>query len=300
MENFETKLKEFDEKCEALKNQEFENFGILEQTYCNLINEGNALRKYVIEHPEICNKKTILVLTNQVRDTSLIDEKFKSLTNILQLTLTLLQKYSEYVQKLLTEEKYEEAINIYNQMYNFTRNPLYKKLIAEIFCTRMNNCDKALEIMDTVKNEAFNDPQLCRYYAQIYSLKSDTENTEFYNKRADELELVAEAKNLISNNEYDKTINVYNELFKLTGNYNYQIEIANIYAVCLSNIDKAFSIYKNLENELKDDAKYWWQISQLYEHKDKLYQQVLCIQKALKLELKEIESKEASVCQDLQ
>ena len=295
MDNFEIRLNEFAQKCEDLKNQEFENFGYLEKTYCELINEGNQLRQYIIQNPEICDKNSLLVLTNQVLDTSYLDEKFKSLTNIIQLTITLLQKYSEYVQTLLAEQKFEEAINIYNQMYSFTRNPIYKKNIAEIYCTNLNDYDKALEICKPIEHIISTNSQFCRLYAKIYSLKSDITNNILWNKKADEIEMIAKAKEFISKEDYLEAINVYDSLFDLTKNYNYQIEIANIHAVCLSNIDKALSIYKNFEKELKDNAQYWWQLSQLYENKDKTYKQVLCIQNAVKLELNEIESREASV-----
>ena len=168
MDNFEIKLKEFAEKCEDLKNQEFENFGQMEQTYCNLINEGNQLRQFLLQNPELCDKNSLLVLTNQVPDISLLDEKYKSLANIIQLTIALLQKYSEYVQTLLAEQKFEEAINIYNQMYNFTRNPIYKKNIAEIYCLNLNDNDKALEVCNSIYDYAINNAQFCRLYAKIY------------------------------------------------------------------------------------------------------------------------------------
>lgn len=295
MENFEQKLKEYAEKCESLKEQEFENFGHFEHTYCNLINEGSALRQHLLQNPEICDKKTILVLTNQVNDISLIDEKFKSLTNILQLTVTLLQKYSEYVQTLLTEQKFEEAIKIYNQMYNFTRNPIYKKNIAEIYCLNLGDYDKALETFNSIHTYAINNSQFCRLYAKIYAYKSDVENSVLYNKKADELDMITQAKSFLTKEDYTEAINVYDNLFALTNNYEYQIEIANIHAVCLSDVKKALSIYKKFEKELENNAKYWWQLSQLYENKNNQYRQVLCIQKAVKLELKEIETKEASV-----
>ena len=295
MENFEIRLKEFSEKCKNLQTQEFENFGYLEKTYCDLINEGNQLRQYVIQNPEICDKKSLLVLTNQVPDISLLDENFKSLTNILQLTVTLLQKYSEYVQTLMNEQKFEEAINIYSQMYKFTRNPIYKKIIAEIYCSNLNEYDKALEVLKSIEDIVVNNPQYCRVYAKIYSLKSDVDNTAYYNRRADELEMIAQAKDFIDKKDYTEAIQIYDNLFQITQNYNYQIEIANIHAVCLSNVNKAMSIYKHMEKHLENDAKYWWQRSQLYENKENLYKQVLCIQKAVKLELNEIQSKEASV-----
>ena len=293
MENFETKLKEFAEKCENLKNQEFENFGYLEKTYCDLINEGNQLRQYIVQNPEICDKNSLLVLTNQVPNISLLDEKFKSLLNIIQLTVTLLQKYGEYVQTLLENENFEEAINIYENMYKFTRNPIYKKNIIEIYTQNLNNYDKALEVCESIMPIILSNPSYCRLCAKIYSYKSDVTNTSFYNKKADELDMLIQANDFINKEDYLEAINIYDNLFTITGNYNYQKEIANIHAGYLNNLDKAITLYKDLEKNLQEDAQYWWQFSELYENKKNHYKQVLCIQKAIKLELK---NKEASAC----
>lgn len=293
MENFEIKLKEFEQNCEKIKTQDFENFGLLENAYCDLINEGNQLRQHILQNPELCDKNSLLVLTNQVPDISLLDEKFKSLTNIIHLTITLLQKYSEYVQTLITDNNWEEAINIYEQMYKFTRNPIYRKNIIEIYSDKLGNYDKALEICESIKSITLTDSSYCRLFAKVYAYKSDVDNNAYYNKLADEIDMISQAKTFIKNEDYLEAINVYDNLFTLTNNYNYQKEIANIHAVCLSDTDKAISLYKDLEKHLGEDATYWWQLSELYEKKNRRYKQVLSIQKAIKLELN---SKEASVC----
>lgn len=293
MENFEIKLKEFEQNCENIKTQDFKNFGLLEKAYCDLINEGNQLRQHILQNPELCDKNSLLVLTNQVPDISLLDEKFKSLTNIIHLTIKLLQKYSEYVQTLITDNNWEEAINIYEQMYKFTRNPIYRKNIIEIYSDKLGNYDKALEICESIKSITLTDSSYCRLFAKVYAYKSDVENNAYYNKLADEIDMISQAKTFIKNEDYLEAINVYDNLFTLTNNYNYQKEIANIHAVCLSDTDKAISLYKDLEKHLGEDATYWWQLSELYEKKNRRYKQVLSIQKAIKLELN---SKEASVC----
>ena len=130
-------------------------------------------------------------------------------------------------------------------------------------------------------------------YAKIYSFKSDVEKALSFNKMADELDMLTQVKEFISKEDYIEAINVYDSLFTLTNNYNYQKEIANIHAVCLSDIDKAISLYKDLEKHLGEDPQYWWQLSELYDKKNIRYKQVLSIQKAIKLELK---NKEASAC----
>ncbi len=294
MENFETKLIEYSKKCEELKSQEFENFDQLEHAYCDLINEGGALRKYLLENPEICDKKTYLVLTNQALP-GCIHDKYKCLTNVLKHTMELLQKYSEYAPKLIEEQRFEEAINIYNQMYNLSKNPIFLNKVAEIYLDNLNNVDKAFEMCTAYEHLLKNNPNFHRLFAKTYSLKSDEEKAKFHTEYANELELIMQARTFIKNNSPKDAINTYEQLFKLTNNYNYKIEIANIHGVFFDDTDKAISIYSKCKEALKDSAKYWWQLSQLFEQKKNLYKQVSCIQKAAKLEIRDMDSKETSV-----
>ena len=178
-------------------------------------------------------------------------------------------------------------------MYKFTRNPIYKKNIIEIYTQNLSNYDKALEVCESIMPIILSDPSYCRLCAKVYSYKSDVTNTSFYNKKADELNMLIQANDFISKEDYLEAINIYDNLFTITGNYNYQKEIANIHAGYLNNLDKAITLYKDLEKNLQEDAKYWWQFSELYENKNNHYKQVLCIQKAIKLELK---NKEVSIC----
>jgi DNA-directed RNA polymerase beta subunit len=150
-----------------------------------------------------------------------------------------------------------------------------------------------IEVCESIMPIILSDPSYCRLCAKVYSYKSNVVNTSFYNKKADELDMLIQAKDFISKENYLDAINIYDNLFTITGNYNYQKEIANIHAVCLNNTDKAIALYKDLEKDLQNDAQFWWQFSEMYERKNNHYKQVLCIQKAIKLELK---NKEASVC----
>lgn len=294
MNDFENRLKEYETKCENLETQEFESFEHLEVVYCDLINEGGALRKYLLENPEICDKKTYLVLTNQALP-SYINEKYKSLTNVLKLTLELIQKYDEQTKILIDEHKFEEAINIFNQMYNLTKNPVFLYKTIEIHFEKLNDVEKAYELCNSLEHLLKYNPLFHRIYAQILTLKSDEQNAKYHKEYAEELELIKQAKNFAKNKQINEAINTYEKLFELTKNYNYKIEIANIHAVMNSDIDKAISIYKKYKNELNNNANYWWQLSELFEEKDNLYKQVLCIQKAARLETQEMDARETSV-----
>ena len=291
MENFEERLKEYEQKCEQLEHKEFEDFGHLERTYCDLINEGGMLRQYLIQNPELCDKKSLLVLTNKVTDLTHLNSKYKSLVKIIEMTVKLLEKYSVYVKELLNDKKFEEAINIYSQMYTFTKNPIYKKNIIEIYYKNLNDIDIAMEICESIKPILLKDQGICYLYAEMFKDKGDNENSEFYFKKAKELSILAQIKPVLDEKNYDKAIELYNKLFNLTNNYSYKKEIANIYAVCLSNVNKALNIYKDLEPNLKNEPTYWWQISELYGYNENKFKEVQCIQKALKLELLELENK---------
>ena len=78
-------------------------------------------------------------------------------------------------------------------------------------------------------------------------------------------------------------------MFKTTNDYSYQKDIANVYAIFFQDIKKAIKIYKSIEQNFENDANYWFQLSSLYEYNNNYYQEVLCIKKAIDIELKEPE-----------
>jgi len=195
MSDLDNRLENYKNECENLQNRTFENFYELEKTYCNLINEGNSIRTYIKENPSLCDENSLKVLTNQASNINLLDDKFKCLLNIIYLTRTLFDKYGERVKTLIQNKEYEEAINIYEQMFKFSGNWWYKK------------------------------------------------------------------------------------------------EIANIYYQIFNDMDKAFAIYKEVLPHMSDSAEFWWQLSELHEKNRVYFKQVLCMQNALNLELKAMETK---------
>ena len=194
MSDLDKKLEEYQKNCEEIKTKEFKNFGELEKEYCNLINEGNQIRKYIIENPSECDENSYKVLTNQASDPSIIDDKYKCLFNIVFLTRDLFGKYTEYVQQLIQKKDFKEAVNIYEQM------------------------------------------------------------------------------------------------FKLSGNYIYKKEIANIHYQIFKDFNTALKIYEEIEPFLSNSAEYWWQFSEIQAANKNIFRQVLCIQKAINIELANMEA----------
>lgn len=194
MSDLDKRLEEYQNNCNTIGTREFKDFGELETAYCSLINEGNAIRKYVLENPSECDEGSYKILTNQSQDMSIMADKFKCLFNIVYLTRELFNKYTEYVPKLLQDKKYQEAINIYEQM------------------------------------------------------------------------------------------------FKFSGNYWYKKEVANIYYQIFGEVKKALEIYESIEPFLANTADYWWQFSEIQAANNNVFRQVLCIQKAINIELASMEN----------
>lgn len=195
MTDLDQRLETYKNNCENLPNCDFGNFHELETAYCNLINEGNSIRTFIKNNPELCDENSLKVLTNQSQDINLLDDKFKPLLNIIYLTRTLFDKYGEHVKTLIADKEYEEAINIYEQMFKFSGDWWYKK------------------------------------------------------------------------------------------------EIANIHYQIFDNIPKAMEIYGQVLPHMSGNADFWWQLSELHEKSNNFFKQVLCMQKAINIELKAMEAK---------
>lgn len=149
--NIQEELTKFKTDCENLQGREFESFHELESVYCNLINKGTQLRRYVIEHPELCSSDTIKVLKNEADDLSLMEDGYKPLLIVLYLKKELLFHYESYLKTLHSEQKYEEAVNIYNQMFKFAPNHIFKLSIADLYYEKMDKKKQALKIMSEIE-----------------------------------------------------------------------------------------------------------------------------------------------------
>lgn len=73
-------------------------------------------------------------------------------------------------------------------------------------------------------------------------------------------------------------------MFKFSKDYKYLQYIANIKFAIFHEVQECFDIYKDIEIHLYNDKDFWWQFSDVYNAKQDIFNQVLCIQKALNLE----------------
>jgi hypothetical protein len=64
MSDLDNRLNEYAIRCSEINSKAYKNFGELETEYCALINEGNSIRKYIIENPNECDENSYKILTS--------------------------------------------------------------------------------------------------------------------------------------------------------------------------------------------------------------------------------------------
>ncbi|MBP3820720.1 hypothetical protein J6G99_03645 [bacterium] len=93
---------------------------------------------------------------------------------------------------------------------------------------------------------------------------------------------------LLSRQDYAYAINIYEQMFKFTHNYNYKLEIANIYYLKLNNQRKSYEIYKEIEPYMENNLRFLYGFSELYKYFGNYFKQMLYIKKAIEAEAEEL------------
>ena len=182
-------LEDFKRGIKRIEEKNFRTFQDFENAYCNVINQGIILRNYIVQNPSLCNENSLKVLTNQTRDFSLLEEKFKCLYSVIDLTQKLLEKYKEYVVDRVEKKDYNMAIRIYNQLFKFTHNYFFRIDIANLYINQLNDSDKCLEIYKEAEPYLSGHYSFLWQFAQVYEKRKDYYNTLVYMQKAIKLEL---------------------------------------------------------------------------------------------------------------
>lgn len=201
MSEIDEKLIDFKKQIQELENKIFDNFEDMETAYCNAINQGTQLRNYIINHPDICDENTLKVLTNQSRDFSLMEEKFRCVYSVITLTQKLLENYARHEKECEEKGDFETAIGMYNQMFKFTGNYFYKINIANIYENDIKDRNRAMELYKEAEPHLSNFFQFWWRFAIIYENNDDYYNALLCAQKAVKLEL---------ENVYDKGEGVKN------------------------------------------------------------------------------------------
>lgn len=288
MDDLENKLSQYTAKAEAAVIKKLEDYPTLydmENELCPIINEGNAIRKYLLAHRELIDTNSYMYLTNKIQNPELLDTKYKSLQLVIFISKNLFDAYIQYSKTLIEREDWTELVNIYEAIYKLTGAYFYQKCAADVLLEKLNDTNRALEIYTQIAPAFANDPDFYKNFAIIYSKLGDSIHQQECLKKSQEYELLKQAKDYSQKQDFTKAIEIYNKLYEETGNGQYKLEVGNIYAVIYSDLDTALKIYKQQEENLSQDINYWYKCSELYESSMDYYKQVLCMQKAIRLEL---------------
>ena len=90
---------------------------------------------------------------------------------------------------------------------------------------------------------------------------------------------------LLNEKDYEYAIKIYEQMFKFSHNYNYKIEIANIYYRFLKRPLDCFHIYKQIEPHMSENPRFLWGMSDIYANFGNYFRQFVYIRKAVDLEL---------------
>lgn len=276
------------------EEKDYPSFKDLEKDYCALINEGNSIRVKILQNPDCCDKSTYMVLTNEVKGfVQGLRGKFKPLALVFLLTQRLYQFYKQKLEEAVNAGCDEEVINFNEQLYNLSKKYIYRKNIADLLYQKYKNFKQAIEIYKEIESSVDDkDYEYWKNYAELNAEYENFEKRDFCMTKYKIAKLKSDVKKVLDDKDYEKAINLYEELFSNTGDYSYKKEIANIYAVCYMDIKKAIKIYHSLEEQFGSDSMYWFQLSSLYEYNKNYYKEVLCIKKAIDIELSKPEVNE--------
>ena len=154
-----------------------------------------------------------------------------------------------------------KAIEHYETIIAYIKS--HTEICDETTWNIINNGDENTEAMD--KN--------FKPLTKIFILKNDLFSQ--YNKLIEEF---------INNKNFEKAIEIYEKLYKLTKDLDFKKIITEIYFNEFNGIEKGLEYYKQCENEFADCARFYWIFSELYKNLGDYYSQVYCIQKAVEIE----------------
>jgi len=190
MEDFEQRIEKFEQDFDRISTKrDFKDFGEVETDFCNLVNEGTALRNYLVDNPNLCNENTYKILTNQSSDFSLLEDKYKFLEHTLIAKKMLLTHYNGYLEFLMKHKKYNQAIRIYNQLFLLTGSYFYKKEIANIQLKIYGQYDKCMETYKEIEPYMEKSPHFWWEFSEVYCIAGDYFNQISCIKKAVELEM---------------------------------------------------------------------------------------------------------------
>lgn len=93
--------------------------------------------------------------------------------------------------------------------------------------------------------------------------------------------LIEKSKEEIASKNFEEVVKIYSDLFLLTKDYRYKINIANIHYKIYNDLETATKMYEEVEPFLESDPNFWWQYHEIQLAHEKFYEATYCVYKAL-------------------
>lgn len=80
---------------------------------------------------------------------------------------------------------------------------------------------------------------------------------------------------------FDEVVKIYEDLFTLTGDYHFKINIANIHYKIYKDLETATKMYEEYCKYLESEPNFWWQYHEIRMAHEDFYNATYCVYRAL-------------------
>ena len=144
-------LSKLEKQIDNLKKNTYSDFSEFEKSCLEIINAGTILREKILKYPFFLDDSSINVLSNKTRDLSFLSSDLKCFVKLFDLKKYLVSQYQIYLQKLINETDYQQAICICEQIFKLTGNYIFKMSIADIYLKKLNQPETSLKILKSIQ-----------------------------------------------------------------------------------------------------------------------------------------------------
>ena len=93
----------------------------------------------------------------------------------------------------------------------------------------------------------------------------------------------------IDEEKYQNAVNMLHQMFNMTYNFKYKVQLAQVYQRYIGDPQKSLEYYKETLQYCKNDPVFLWGIAAAYEECKMYKKALLCMKRAIKIELGEID-----------
>ena len=189
-----SQLKSLEKRIDNLKDNRYSDFSEFEKCYLDIINDGTRLRQKILDTSYCWDKNSISILKNENKDLSLLSKDLKFFVKLFDVKKVLVNRYQIYVQGLIQDCKFSDAIKICERIFNLTGNYIFILSISDIYLKKLKQPAQSMKILQSIEGQMSKVPVYWWTIADVYMALKDYYNQVLCLQKAIELE--TEGKNV--------------------------------------------------------------------------------------------------------